>query len=156
MSGGYRIREQPAFPFAASAAYVGLKESLGAMFVHDAAEKQIRASLVIRLGWVVGCVLVCLALAALGYEVLLAATSGSWRMIAAGELWYALDRGSLNLAQAITQRYLHPALWDPLVQSLLTWPAWSLLGAPGVALVVALSGRRSRDEHQEEARLGAA
>ena len=34
-------------------------------------------------------------------------------MVAAGELWYALDRGSLNFAQAITQRYLHPALWDP-------------------------------------------
>jgi hypothetical protein len=28
MSGGYRIREQPAFPFAAGTAYVGLKESL--------------------------------------------------------------------------------------------------------------------------------
>ena len=126
------------------------------MFVQDAAEKQVRASLVIRLGRVVGWVLVCLALAALGYEVLLAAATGTWRMIAAGELWYALDRNSLNLAQAITQRYLHPALWDPLIQSLLTWPAWSLLGAPGVALVVALSGRRRRDEHQEEARLGAA
>ncbi|MGH6886107.1 MAG: hypothetical protein ACREGK_08530, partial [Geminicoccales bacterium] len=114
------------------------------------------ASLVIRLGRVVGWVLVCLALAALGYEVLLAAAGGTWRMIAAGELWYALDRGSLNFAQAITQRYLHPALWAPILQSALTWPAWSLLGAPGVALVVALSGTRSHDEHQEEARLGAA
>jgi hypothetical protein len=156
MSGGYRIREQSAFPFAAAAAYVGLEDSLGAMFVHDAAEKKVGASLVIRLGRVVGWVLVGLALAALGYEVLLAGTSGVWRMVAAGELWYALDRSSLNLAQAITQRYLHPALWDPILQSVLTWPAWSLLGAPGVALVVALSGRRNRDEHQEEARLGAA
>ena len=124
--------------------------------MQHAAEKQVGASPVIRLGRAVGWVLVCLALAALGYEVLLAAASGTWRMIAAGELWYALDRGSLNFAQAITQRYLHPALWDPIIQSALTWPAWSLLGAPGVALVVALSGRRSRDEHQEEARLGAA
>jgi hypothetical protein len=156
MSGGYRIREQSAFPFAGGPAYAWLEKSLGAMFVQDAAEKQVGPSLVIRLGRVVGWVLVCPALAALGYEVLLAAASGTWRIIAAGELWYALDRGSLNFAQAITQRYLHPMLWDPLIQSLLTWPAWSLLGAPGVALVVALSGRRSRDEHQEEARLGPA
>jgi hypothetical protein len=124
--------------------------------VQHAAENRARVSTVIRLGRAVGWVLVFFALAALGYEVLIAAANGTWRMIAAGELWYALDRNSLNLAQAITQRYLHPALWDPLIQSLLTWPAWSLLGAPGVALVVALSGSRSRDEHQEEARLGAA
>jgi hypothetical protein len=156
MKGGYRIREQPAFPIAAGATYVGLEESLGAMSVRDAEEKEVGASLVIRLGRVVGWVLICLALAALGYEVLLAAASGTWRMIAAGELWYALDRGSLNFAQAITQRYLHPVLWDPILQSALTWPAWSLLGAPGVALVVALSGRRSGDEHQKKARLGAA
>jgi hypothetical protein len=126
------------------------------MYVQHAAENRVRASPVIRLGRAVGWVLVFLALAALGYEVMLAAASGTWRMIAAGELWYTLDRGSLNVTQAITQRYLHPVLWDPILQSALTWPAWSLLGAPGVALVVALSGGRSRDEHQEEAHLGAA
>jgi hypothetical protein len=126
------------------------------MKVQDTAQIRVSRPTVIRLARAVGWVLVYLALAALGYEVLLAAANGTWRMIAAGELWYALDRNSLNLTQAITQRYLHPALWDPLIQSLLTWPAWSLLGAPGVALVVALSGRRNRDEHQEEARLGAA
>jgi hypothetical protein len=126
------------------------------MFVQNAAEKEVGASLVIRLGRLVGWVLICLALAALGYEVLLAAASGSWRMIAAGELWYALDRGSLNVAQAITQRYLPPVLWDPILQGALTWPAWSLFGGPGVALVVALSGQGKRTEHQEEARLRAA
>ena len=126
------------------------------MKVQDTTRIRVSRPAVIRLARAVGWVLVCLALAALGYEVLLAAANGTWRMIAAGELWYTLDRNSLNLTQAITQRYLHPALWDPLFQSLLTWPAWSLLGAPGVALVVALSGRRNRDEHQEEARLGAA
>jgi hypothetical protein len=126
------------------------------MKVQDTSQIRVGRPAVIRLARAVGWVLVCLALAAFGYEMLLAVTSGTWRMIAAGELWYVLDRGSLNIAQAITQRYLHPVLWDPILQGLLTWPAWSLLGAPGVALVVALSGRRSRDEHQEEARLGAA
>ena len=126
------------------------------MKVQDTAQIRVGRPAVIRLARVVGWILVCLALAAFGYEVLVAAASGTWRMIAAGELWYALDRGSLNIAQAITQRYLHPVLWDPILQSALTWPAWSLLGAPGVTLVVALSGRGSRDEHQAKARLGAA
>jgi hypothetical protein len=126
------------------------------MKVQDTAQMRIGRAAVIRFARAVGWVLVCLAVAALGYEVLLVRAGGTWRMIAAGELWYALDRNSLNLAQAITQRYLHPALWDPILQSVLTWPAWSLLGGPGIALVVALSGRRSRDEPQEKARLGAA
>ena len=156
MRAGYRIRELPAFPFAIDRAYLGAEAKPGATDVQATAEKRVGASLIITLGRVVGWALVCLALAAFGYEMLLAATSGTWRMIAAGELWYALDPGSLNVAQAITQRYLHPVLWDPILQSALTWPAWSLLGAPGVALVVALSGRRSRDEPQEEARLGVA
>jgi glycosyltransferase involved in cell wall biosynthesis len=126
------------------------------MKVQDRAETRIGRTVAIRLARVAGWVLLFLAVAALGYEVLLATVGGTRRVIAAGELWYALDPGSLNFAQAITQRYLHPALWDPILQSVLTWPAWSLLSAPGIALVVALSGRRSRDEHQEEARLGAA
>jgi hypothetical protein len=126
------------------------------MKVQDTVQMRVGRPAVIRFARAVGWVLACLAVAALGYEVLLAAASGSWRMIAAGELWYTLDRASLNFAQAITQRYLHPVLWDPILQSALTWPAWSLLGAPGVALMMAVSGSRSRDEHQEKARLGAA
>lgn len=110
----------------------------------------------IRVARAIGWTLVLLALAALGYEALLALRTGSWRMLAAGELWYALDRGSLNLVQALIQRYVHPVLWDPVIQSVLTWSAWSLFGAPGVALLVALSGRGSRHEDQEEAGLGAA
>jgi hypothetical protein len=126
------------------------------MKVQDTTQTRVGRPAVIRFARAVGWVLVCLAVAVLGYEVLLARAGGTWRMIAAGELWYALDPDSLNFAQAITQRYLHPALWDPVLQSVLTWPAWSLLGGPGIALVVALCGRRSHDEHQEEARVGAA
>ena len=85
------------------------------------------------------------ALAALGYEFLVAAQGGAWRMIATGELWYALDVGSLNLVQAVVQRYVHPWLWDPVIQTALTWPAWSLFGAPGIALLVAFSKKETAD-----------
>ena len=90
---------------------------------------------------VIGWTLVILALAAFGYEVLLAATSGGYRMIAAGELWYQIDVGSLNLTQAVIQRYVHPWLWDPMLVSVLQWPLWSLLGGPGAALVILSAGR---------------
>jgi hypothetical protein len=96
------------------------------------------ATLALALGWL----LVALALLDLGYELWPAIQSGSYRLIPAGELWYRLDAGSLNLVQAVVQRHLHPLLWQPVLTSVLQWPAWSLLGGPGVALVLAFSGRR--------------
>lgn len=43
-----------------------------------------------------------------------------------GQIWYETDAGSLNLLQAVVQRYLLPELWDPVILALLTWPAWVL------------------------------
>ncbi len=92
------------------------------------------------LGWA----LVILALAACAYELHASIETGGYRMIEAGALWFRLDVESLNLAQAIVQRYIHPYLWDPLIAGMLQWPAWSLLGGPGVALVLALPPRDTR------------
>ncbi|MGH6914210.1 MAG: hypothetical protein ACREH6_11185 [Geminicoccaceae bacterium] len=108
-------------------------------------EPAVRRSTGARIALALGACLLILALAALGYELVLALETGSYRPLAAGELWYALDRGSLNLVQAVIQRYVHPALWDPLLAGLLHWPAWSLLGAPGAALLIAFApGRPAR------------
>lgn len=83
--------------------------------------------------FVLGLVFLALALLALLYEVTVAGDAG-YRAIAAGELWFRLHSGSLNLSQAIIQRYLTPSLWDPVIIGLLQWPAWSILGAPGAVL----------------------
>ncbi len=88
-----------------------------------------------------GWVLVILALAALAYELHASIQAGGYRMIEAGALWFSFDVGSLNLAQAIVQRFIHPYLWDPVVAGMLQGPAWSLLGGPGVALVLAIPMR---------------
>ncbi len=42
----------------------------------------------------------------------------------AGEIWYALEPGSLNLSQAIVQRYLLPEFWDQVAVPLLLRPFW--------------------------------
>jgi hypothetical protein len=96
-----------------------------------------------RLFFVIGALLVGLALAAFAFE-LLAATDGGYRTIAAGELWFRVHPYSLNLCQAIVQRYLHPTLWDPVIITMLQWPGWSLLGAPGTALLVLFGPWMSR------------
>ncbi len=86
----------------------------------------------------VGLVCLLIGATALAYEVMAFAATGSYRMVPAGEIWFTIHVGSLNLIQAITQRYIHPALWDPIIAGMLQWPAWSLLGAPGVVLVYGL------------------
>ena len=95
----------------------------------------------VRAGKIVGWSLVILALAACAYELHASIETGGYRMIEAGALWFRFDVESLNLAQAIVQRFIHPYLWDPLIAGMLHWPAWSLLGGPGVALVLALPPR---------------
>lgn len=84
----------------------------------------------------VGLVLLGLAMAALAYELWTAWASGSYRMIAAGELWFKTHAPSLNFSQAVIQRYVHPALWDPGIITLLKWPAWSIFGALGAVLTI--------------------
>lgn len=59
-----------------------------------------------------------------------------------GELWFSISPPSLNLTQAVIERYLHPFLWDPLLVSILQAPAAVVLMA--VALLFALIGRRRR------------
>lgn len=84
----------------------------------------------------VGLIFLGLATASLAYELWQASVSGGYRMIAAGELWFKLHGPSLNFSQAIIQRYIHPALWDPGIITLLKWPAWSLFGTVGAILTI--------------------
>ena len=96
------------------------------------------------LGLALGIALLVVAGLALAHEVRSAAATGDYRVIPASELWFKAHVGSLNLAQAITQRYLHPTLWDPVIVSVLRWPLWSLAGALGAFLLLAMpctSGR---------------
>jgi hypothetical protein len=96
------------------------------------------------LGWA----LVAIALIDFGYEMVLAATTGGWRIVPAGELWFKIDVGSLNLMQAVIQRYIWPTLWDPIIVTVLQWPPWSIFGAPGAVLVALFWKRRPADAVQ--------
>lgn len=68
-----------------------------------------------------------------------------------GEHWFKTDQESLNLAQAIIQRYLHPSIWDPFLVNILLWPVGAALGlvfavfaVPGIVLVTVFRRRRRR------------
>ena len=57
------------------------------------------------------------------YDMIRAAAFDATRLTRLGELWFELSPGTLNLSQAVVQRYVSPYLWDPVIQTLLTWPA---------------------------------
>jgi hypothetical protein len=59
-----------------------------------------------------------------------------------GQTWFDLDSSSLNLAQALVQRYIHPAVWDPAIQTILQWPTFLVGGVTGIALMI-VGSRRS-------------
>ncbi len=92
------------------------------------------------IGRIIGWVLVALAIGAAGHEGFSWLQSGAWRTFAFGEMWTAIDRGSLNLVQAGIQRHVSPWLWEAVALRILLAPSWLVLGIPGAALVCFLRG----------------
>jgi len=95
------------------------------------------------IGRLVGWVLFLAGLAVLARDVFEWMETKHWAPIALGQLWFNLDRSSLNLVQAVVQRYIHPFLWDPIIVTVLLWWAFAVLMVLG-ALILAFSGRRTR------------
>lgn len=63
-----------------------------------------------------------LAVMALGLAVALITFFSAPYTATIGEAWFLWDHGSLNLTQAVVQRYVSPSLWDQLVVPFLLWP----------------------------------
>lgn len=104
----------------------------------------------------IGWILILGAAFALGRQAHLWWQSGTFEPLALGQLWYDLDPGSLNLAQAVVQRYLLPELWDPGIITLLQWPSWAVLGIPGIGLTALSWPTRGRRRRRRRRRLSGA
>jgi hypothetical protein len=93
---------------------------------------------------VVGWILLLAGLSVLVRDVVAWFDSRIWAPLAVGQLWYQLDRSSLNLAQAVIQRYVSPFLWDRVVvESLSCWASTLMIGL-GAAILLTAGGRPSR------------
>ncbi|MFC4351327.1 hypothetical protein ACFOW6_07215 [Fodinicurvata halophila] len=70
-------------------------------------------------------------------------STGEFTFREGGALWYSLDPGSLNLVQAVIERYLWPPLWDPALLEVLRLPAVPFfLGVGALCLLLVRLGRR--------------
>jgi len=95
-------------------------------------------------GRLIGWVAFLAGAAVLVRDVLVWINTKHWAPIALGQLWYQLDRSSLNLVQAVTQRYIHPFLWDPIIVTILLSWAFAVLMILGVLLLVVFRKRVRR------------
>jgi hypothetical protein len=95
------------------------------------------------IGRLIGWLLFLAGLAVLARDAFAWIETKQWAPIALGQLWFYLNRSSLNLVQAVVQRYIHPYLWDPIIVTILLWWAFAVLMVLGL-LILALSGRRTR------------
>jgi len=95
-------------------------------------------------GRVIGWIALLLGAAVLVRDLLVWIDTKHWAPIALGQLWYDLNRSSLNLVQAVTQRYIRPFLWDPIIVSLLLSWAFAILMVLGLLLLVVFR-RRARE-----------
>ena len=96
------------------------------------------------LGRLIGWIVFLAGAAVLVRDFLVWVDTKTWAPIALGQLWYQLNRSSLNLVQAVIQRYIHPFLWDPIILSILLCWAFAVLMVLGL-LILAIFGRRSRE-----------
>lgn len=97
------------------------------------------------IGRLLGWLITAAALMAAGAEIFASLEAGAYQGLALGELWFKIHTGSLNISQAIIQRYVHPFVWDPVIVTILQWPAWITLGILGPALVLLFRKRGRRD-----------
>lgn len=94
------------------------------------------------LGW-----LLLLITAVVGvYEVAEYVDNGEHALTALGELWFKVHASSLNLAQAVVQRYLHEAVWDYAVRPVLLQPALLVFGGAALFCLVVGNIFRRRGE----------
>lgn len=83
----------------------------------------------------IGVLLIAAAAGALAWEIYLLARTGNFGLSAWGELWFVAHAPSLNLYQAVVERYISPLLWDKVLAPLLFIPAVLVFLVPGVVLV---------------------
>lgn len=94
-----------------------------------------------------GALLLLAAIACLVRELVAFVGDGTWSFIPLGAVWAWIHTPSLGLLEAAVVRHLSEDLWYDWVFPILEAPAWLVLGAPGLVLLLvylAFGRRRHR------------
>ena len=94
------------------------------------------------IGRLIGWIIFLAGLSVLVRDVLVWIDTKLWTPISLGQMWFDFSRSSLNLVQAVVQRYINPFLWDPIIVTILLCWAFAVFMVLGL-LILALCGRRA-------------
>jgi hypothetical protein len=98
-------------------------------------------------GRILGWLLIAGAIFVAGMEAYAWLDRGTYHIVAAGELWYEESPNTLNLVQAVVQRYIAAFLWDYAIRPVLLMPAWLVLGVLGILFLLLFRRRPRRRRH---------
>jgi hypothetical protein len=93
-------------------------------------------------GNLVACLLILAGTAVAGHEFFTYKATGTYELLPLGQVWFDVHRGSLNLIQAVIERYVWEPLWDPGIATVLQYPASISLGLVGLVLLLLCLPRR--------------
>jgi hypothetical protein len=96
-------------------------------------------------GRVIGWLVLLAGLSVLTRDVIVWIDTKIWAPVAFGQLWYQFNRSSLNLVQAVIQRYLSPFLWSPIIVNILL--CWAFAVLIGVGVLILLLARKRPLRH---------
>ena len=95
-------------------------------------------------GRILGWLLLLAAVGTLGYDLSRTMEGQGFQFSPLGQIWFDLHVPSLNLVQAVIERYIWAPLWDPVIAGLLQWPALPVFLIPGLILVLLCRRPRQR------------
>jgi hypothetical protein len=87
------------------------------------------------IGRIIGWLLVLAALVVLVADLIGGLDTHQFALKTAGEIWYEVSPTTILIAQPAIQRHVAVWLWDPVIQTVLLWPAAAVIGVPGLALL---------------------
>ena len=93
-------------------------------------------------GNLVACLFILAGTAVAGHEFFTFKAAGKYELLPLGQVWFDIHRGSLNLIQAVIERYVWEPLWDPGIATVLQYPASISLGLVGLVLLLLCLPRR--------------
>jgi hypothetical protein len=96
------------------------------------------------IGRVLAWLFIALGLGVFAYDVWVFLNRGVVGLTALGQLWYSLHPGSLNLVQAVIERYVAQFLWDPVIITVLLAPASLVFLVIGILFALAFRRRKRR------------
>ena len=93
-------------------------------------------------GNLVACLFILAGTAVAGHEFFTYKATGTYVLLPLGQVWFDVHRGSLNLIQAVIERYVWEPLWDPGIATALQYPASVSLVLVGLGLLLVCLPRR--------------